>query len=108
MPKSKTKTLEYHTSKRLKERYGLNYSQLFFDSAMNQIRNGKAKFILRQSLRVTIWDVVYDVREKDIYNSEIAKQGQQTIRVVYDKTRKTLITVLSPDMDPAELLELEE
>lgn len=100
MPKSKTKTLEQHTARRLRERYGLKYTQMLFDSILHQIHKNKAKFVLRQSLRVTLWDVVYNVRQQDIENGSLAVPGEQTIRVAYDKMRKTIITVLSLDMDP--------
>lgn len=103
MAKSKTKTLDQHTARRLRERYGLKYTQFLFDSIMHKIHNGKAKFIVRQSLRVTIWDVVYGIRQQDIDDSKIAAPGDKTIRVAYDKTRKTIITVLTLDMDPNEL-----
>ena len=72
---------------------------------MHKIRNNKAKFVLRQSLRVTVWDVLYDVREQDIDNGLLASTGETTIRVAYDKTRKTIITVLSLDMNPSAIME---
>jgi hypothetical protein len=83
--KTKSKSLEIHARKRLMERYGLKYSKTLVDALLNQVHNGKAVFLKKQSLRVTIWDALY---------------GEIMIRFVYDKKRKAIVTFLSQDMDP--------
>lgn len=101
--KPKHKTLEEHTKRRLAERYGLKYTQLLHDTLLYNLRNGKAQLVQKQSLRVTVFDSVYEVRETDIDDHAKAKPGQVRIRFAYDRNRKTLITVLAPDMHPADL-----
>lgn len=103
MRKSKTQTLKEHTARRLEERYGLKYTQMLRDTLLHQVHSGKAVLVKKQSLRVSIWDGVYEVREKDIFDSRLAKPGEIRIRYAYDKQRKTLITVLLPDMHPDNL-----
>ena len=98
----KEKTLYDHTKRRLEERYGIKYTQLLRDTLLSQIRNGKAKLIKRQSLRVSVWDGLYEIRENDIINN-LAKPGIVSVRFVYDRNRKTIITVLLPDMNPDDL-----
>lgn len=105
--KTKTQSLKDHTKKRLAERYGLNYSKFIKDNLLHQIHSGKGKFVYKQSLRVSVWDCTYDVKETDILNAT-SKAEKIIIRAVYDKNRKTIITVLSPDMNPRDLENLED
>lgn len=102
MPKSKTKTLKEHTAKRLRERYGLKYTQRLHDTLLHMIRCGQAKLVVKQSLRVSVFDVVCDIKEADICNSTVTP-GPMPIRFAYDRNRKTLITVLAPDMHPDDM-----
>lgn len=101
--KPKHKTLEEHTKRRLIERYGLKYTQLLHDTLLYKLRNGKAQLVTKQSLRVSVFDAMYEVRESDIYDGLKAKPGEIRIRFAYDRNRKTLITVLEPDMHPDDL-----
>ena len=98
--RKKAKAQTNHTARRLRERYGLKYPQKLKDHALHCIHNDKATFVMKQSLRVTIWDIEYDVRECDIYDSSIAKVGPVVIRLVYDSNRKNLVTALDVKMDP--------
>lgn len=102
---SKAKTQERHTEKRLAERYGLKYTQFLHDTVLHKIHCNAAVLVYKQSLRVTIWDVSYNVRETDILDQDRAQCGWIKLRLAYDKHRKTLITALSPDMDPREVSE---
>jgi hypothetical protein len=106
--KGKTKTLSEHTERRLEERYGLRYTQLLRDTLLHQVHSGKASLVKKQSLRVSIWDGTYEVRTNDILDSNRVKPGPIRIRYAYDKHRKTLITVLLPDMHPDDLEQYEE
>lgn len=108
MRKNKTQTLKDHTARRLVERYGLKYTQLLRDTLLHQVHSGKATLVKKQSLRVSIWDGTYEVREQDIADTRLAKAGETRIRYAYDKSRKTLITVLLPDMHPDDLDQYED
>lgn len=78
----KSKTLIKHTKRRAKERYGLYLKENDIINIVSMIQKGKAKHVLTESLRVTIWHVNYLGKE---------------LKVVYDKKRKTLITALPLD-----------
>lgn len=99
---SKQKSLEKHTRNRLRERYGLNYTQRLFEWLINQMSEGETTLVCKQSNRVSVHDCSYYVQQGDICNSELARVGWTTIRFVYDKERKTLITVLTLEMNPNE------
>lgn len=92
--KPKAKVLPLHLARRLRERYGLKYSQFLHNSLIHQIRSGKAVRVRKQSLRVSIWDGIYNVRENDILDDSSVKPGEIKIRYVYDKIRKMVITVV--------------
>ncbi len=100
--KPKIQTLREHTTKRLRERYGLKYTQLLHDTLLNHVYSQKASLVCKQSNRVSVFDTVYDVRESDIY-SDLTPPGPTRIRFAYDGMRKTLITVLSVDMNPSDV-----
>lgn len=76
---SKAIAQKHHAQKRARERYGIElnhnrYSQIIYD-----IQNDNAKFIRRQSHRVSIFSI------------EI--EGKECV-VVYDRLRKTLASFL--------------
>jgi len=70
-----------HAQRRFLERTGLEVSKRELRGLSQAIRTERGRFVERQSLRVTVWDVPFEGR---------------TFRVVYDKKRKTIVTVL-PD-----------
>jgi hypothetical protein len=76
MMASKAKAQKRHALHRSVERFGVAFD---FDEAIRKIQAGKAQFVRRQSLRVTMWKV------------EMA--GKEVI-AVYDKQRKTIVTVM--------------
>lgn len=77
MRKSKTKTEKAHFSKRCIQRCGviLNNAEI-----VRQIQANKLKFIERQSNRITVWEYIFN---------DVA------YKVVYDKDRKTVVTILN-------------
>lgn len=95
---SKGKAQEAHASRRFAERFGVKLSQFVWDGIIHQIRNRKAVFFKKQSNRISIFDVTVVVRERDIIDDR-AKPGPLAIRVVYDKERKNLVSILTLDMD---------
>ncbi len=78
-PMSKTKSLIRHTKKRFIQRHELEINNRDIIQIVQDIRAGKAEKIETQSNRVSIWDI---------------KIQGSTYRVLYDSTRKTLITTL--------------
>lgn len=83
--RSKKKDQTRHVQKRAIERFGINLSEAQQQALIRQIQQGNAKFVIKQSNRITIFDVEHE---------------GNTIRVVYDKDRKSLATVLTTDMNP--------
>jgi hypothetical protein len=81
---NKSRAQKAHAKRRLLERYGLTLSEKEIQSLIAQIHNNQAKFISRRSLRVATFDVV-------IY---VGFPEQKTLRVVYDKIRKNIVTAL--------------
>lgn len=79
----KLKDVIYHAKKRAWERFGLSLNNDNINDIVKVIQKNEAKFIDRESLRVSRW--LLDV-------------SGVTVVAVYDKTRKTIITFLSPEM----------
>jgi hypothetical protein len=79
--KSKARAQIAHARQRLFERYGIEASDAEIKGLVSEIQAGRGQCIERQSLRVTVWELLFHERR---------------IRVVYDKERKTIATVLPP------------
>lgn len=79
---SKKKAQHLHAKRRFIERYGLEVNRKDLRFMINQIQNGKAKLIERQSHRVSKWRV---------------KFADRNVYVVYDKMRKSIVTALPAD-----------
>ena len=81
--KSKRKTLQVHAKRRMYARYGIVLTQQAKEEVVKAIQagDGVATFIEKQSIRVSVWDVPLE---------------GQVVRVVYDKQRKEVVTVLPP------------
>lgn len=78
---SKLKTLKRHARRRFQERFGIPLTGIMERAILTDIRRGEAVFVEKQSFRVTVWDVTLAIG---------------VVRVVYDKARGCLITVLPP------------
>jgi len=76
---NKRKMQKIHAKSRFFERHDILLTKDLHKELINNIQNGKAKFVKKQSNRVTLWDI--DFTDK-------------LIRVVYDKHRKLIITTL--------------
>lgn len=70
-----------HAQRRFLQRKGVFVERRHLDEMGRLIRAGGGSFVKRQSRRITLWDIPW--------RGEI-------IRVVYDKRRKAIVTVL-PD-----------
>jgi hypothetical protein len=77
--RTKAKNQKRHAKRRAFERYALDLHQDAQASIVRAIQGGEARFLRRQSWRVTLWEVEHD--------------GQR-LPVVYDRKRKTIVTVL--------------
>ncbi len=84
---SKSTSQQRHAKRRAAERYDLDLHQDAQTSIIRAIQRREAKFIRRQSWRVSIFEVEHEGR---------------ILSVVYDTKRKTIVTVL-----PQEALEPE-
>lgn len=79
--KTKAQNQEMHAKIRFAQRYGVMICDDTYRDMVQQIQSGKAKFIRKQSNRVShFWVTWHD----------------QTVPVVYDKLRGTVVTVLMP------------
>ncbi len=79
MPNYKAIAERRHASRRARERYDLRYNRHDRHDIVQQIQTGRAKFVERQSGRVSVFDITH--------------QGVSA-RVVYDKHRKEIVTFL--------------
>lgn len=76
---SKRKAQLRHAKVRALERYGITVGNRTLAEMVQDIQQGRAEFLERQSLRVTLWRV-------------------RGYKVVYDRTRKTIVSFL-PDAE---------
>ena len=79
---NKAKAERIHARRRALERYGVEMGPATRRRIVSAIQRGDATFVRRRSLRVSIFDVAL---------GDVAP-----MRVVYDRKRKELITVLPP------------
>jgi len=76
---SKKKAQQRHARKRFAERYGVVFDPRLERDFIQIIQSGDARFVEKQSNRVSLFDIT---------------MGEEVFRVVYDKERKTIVTVL--------------
>ena len=62
------------------QRYGLRITKSAAQDIVNKIQHGKARFIEKQSNRVSVW--------------EVSDDDGNPMRIVYDKLRHTIVTFL--------------
>ena len=84
-----------HALRRAYERYGLKLSTHHLANIIRAIQEGRARLVAQQSLRVFVFDVSINVR-----TAFVGWDGPDTttMRVVYDKQRRTIATFLLPGM----------
>lgn len=76
---TKAKAQVRHARQRFAERHQLDVSARELGLMVKMIQSGQGTFVRRTSLRASVWDIEFEGR---------------TRRVVYDKHRKTIVTVL--------------
>lgn len=81
--RSKTDAEKKHAMRRFAQRFPRELTSLEYDFLVKHIQDGKAKFIEKQSNRVSVFQV---------------KINEVTAIAVYDKSRKTIITFLNEEM----------
>lgn len=86
--KDKSESQEEHFRRRMRERFGVSVDQNTYSQFVRIIQGNQARFVERQSGRITVWDINF--------------QGE-TLRVVYDKNRKKVVTALFADVPPPPL-----
>lgn len=72
-----------HTASRFRQRYGMQYTKVMEANFIDQIQGGMAYHIETQSVRIRIFWVTWEARKYP---------------VVYDRIRKTITSVLLPEM----------
>lgn len=90
---NKKKSLRKHTAIRMPDRYGIKYTQYVRDSLIHAIRSKQQKILQRISNNKTMYLIPYVIREIDIVALN-TKPGPIEIKVVYDHSRKEIVTVL--------------
>lgn len=80
--RSKRRDQQRHTQQRALARTGLNIGPRQQELIVQKIASGNAEFVRKQSNRVSVFDVEYE---------------EMTLRVVYDKHRKSLATIMTPE-----------
>lgn len=81
MPKGKAAAERKHAKRRMVERFGIPVGDETLRKVVAAIQAGSAKFIRKQSNRVTLWEYpIHDV----------------LARIAYDKKTKEIITILRP------------
>lgn len=95
----KDKAQWIHVKRKCLNRLGVEMTRELHDTLIKKIRIGSpgAEFVEKQSKRITVWKVEHKVGDKDI-----------KFRVVYDKMRKNIVTILNNvEKGPIPLLEMD-
>ena len=82
---SKQQAERIHAKRRAKSRYNLDFTKEVRRTFNTIIHNNKAKFLWRQSRRVSVLEIPYE---------------NKTYKVVYDRTRKEIVTFLPIEVEP--------
>lgn len=78
----KKKAQQIHARRRAMARFGITFGRGRQAEAIRQIQSQKARFLKRQSNRVSIW--------------EVEVEGVKMV-AVYDASRKAIATVMKPE-----------
>jgi AraC-like DNA-binding protein len=79
-----------HAKRRFQERFGMTLTQNIHEQMISDIRHGRAVFVQKQSNRVSVFDLTVE---------------DTPVRVVYDKQRRSIATVLDPQTMPLREIE---
>lgn len=87
MPR-KAKTIKQHARRRFHERYGITLTTDQERKLIRQIQSGYATLIEKQSNNRSVFRVKLKTDRQDVLD---------TVTVVYDKIRRSIVTVFPPD-----------
>lgn len=82
--KGKRRAQQRHARVRAQERYGLEFGPATREAVLRAIQTGRSEHVAKQSHRVSVHDVEVD---------------GATVRVVYDRQRKEVVTFLRPEWE---------
>ena len=85
---NKQKSERRHAFHRFAERFGCGLSNVTYKEMIQQIQDGKATFVRKQSNRVSIWRLLYD---------------DKVVRVAYDKERHQIVTFMPEEAEETEM-----
>jgi len=91
--KSKKQTQKEHAKRRFAERLGIRFSQYLNDMLLHKIHFSGAKLVVKQSNRVAVFEVAFTPREQDML---VGVPKEIIVHIVYDRYRKTIVTVGEP------------
>ena len=90
--KNKKQTQKDHAKRRFAERLGVKYSQYINDLLLHKIHSNQFKLIEKQSKRVGLYEVAFTPRMQDMLTGDPV---DMLVHIVYDRVRKTIVTVVS-------------
>jgi len=82
-----------HAKRRFAERLGVKLSQFLNDMLLNKIYTNQCKLVEKQSNRINVYEVTFMPRLIDMINGDPI---EMTVHLVFDKYRKTIVTVSPP------------
>lgn len=91
--RSKKQNQKYHAKRRFGERLGIKFSQYLHDMMLHKIHSNQMRVVHKQSNRVMVYEITFTPRQQDMLMGD-AKE--MTVHIVYDKMRKTIVTVAEP------------
>jgi hypothetical protein len=91
--KTKKQSQQDHAKRRFAERLGVKFSQYIHDLLLSKLHHNDFVLVKKQSNRISVYEVSFTPRQQDMLLDE-AKE--LTVHIVYDKLRKTIVTVGSP------------
>lgn len=80
---------KWHCIKRIRQRLQINLSEEQYEHIISCIKNGKEstlcklKYLSSQSNRLSVYEITFN--------------GKEPVKVIYDKFRKTIVTILFPE-----------
>ncbi len=82
-----------HAKRRFAERLGIKFSQYLNDMLLNKIHTGNTVIVEKQSNRIMVYEVTFTPRDVDMLTGD---PRELTVHIVFDKFRKTIVTVSPP------------
>ena len=87
-PQTKERSQESHAKRRFVQRFGIILTKELKERIVKMIQEGYVQIVEKQSNRISLFDVPVEGK---------------MIRIVYDRTRKNIVTALYPELDDERL-----